>query len=66
MVYRCGRLPCVKHVTTNDGIIGRGAINDKEIDLLSESLKVHSDGYWQSNSPNRKDIGAPESYQRCV
>ena len=66
VVYRRGHLPCVKHVTTNDGILGRWAINDKEIDLLNELLKVHFDGYWQSNSPNRKDFSATESYQRCV
>ena len=43
----CGRgyPPCVKRGTTKDGVIGRWAINGKEIDLLNELLKVHPDGY---------------------
>ena len=51
---------------TNDGVVGKEAINDKEIDLLGELLRVHPDGYWQSNSSNEKDLGATESYQRHV
>ena len=64
----CGRghLSCIKRGTTNDGVVGRGAINDKEIDLLSKLLRVHPNGYWQSNSSNEKDLGATESYQRHV
>ena len=51
---------------TNDGVICRGAINDKEIDLLSKLLRVCSNGYWQSNGSDGKDFGAIESYQRHV
>ena len=51
---------------TNDGVICRGAINDKEIDLLSKLLRVCPDGYWQSNGSDGKDFGAIESYQRHV
>ena len=52
--------------TTKDGVIGRWAINDKEIDLLNELLRVHPDGYWQSNSSNEKDLGAIKSYEQHV
>ena len=39
MVYGRGLPPCVKHGTTNDGFISRGAIDDKEIDLLGKLLR---------------------------
>ena len=38
--------PCVKRGTSNDGVVGQGAMNDEEVDLFSELLKVRSDGYW--------------------
>ena len=66
MVCRCGRSPYVKRGTTNDGVVGKGAVNDKEIDFLNELLRVRPDGYWQSNNSNRKDFGATGSYQRYV
>ena len=66
MVCGCGRPPRVKHRTTNDSVIGRGATNDKEIDLLIKLLKVRLDGYWRSNDSDGKNFGATESYQRHV
>ena len=51
---------------TNNGIVGKGAVNDKDIDLISKLLRVHPDGYWQSNGFDGKDLGAIESYQRHV
>ena len=66
MVCGRGHPLCVKCRTTNDGVVYRGAINDKEIDLLSKLLKVRPDGYWQSNSSNRNDFGTTKSYQRHV
>ena len=32
-------------MSINDGIVGRGAINNQEVDLLSELLRVHPNGY---------------------
>ena len=66
MVCGRGRPPCVKHGTTNDSVVGRGATNDKEIDLLIKLLKVRLDGYWRSNDSDGKNFGATESYQRHV
>jgi len=48
---------------TNDGVVYKGAINDKEIDLLSKLLRVRPDGYWQSNSFDGNDFGATKSFQ---
>ena len=63
VAYRCGRPPCVKHETTNDGVVGRGAIDDKETNLLSKLPKVRPDGYWQNNGSDGKDFGSTESHQ---
>lgn len=49
------------HRTTNDGIVGRGAINDQEIDFFSEQLRVPN-GYWQGDGSYGEDFSATESY----
>jgi len=48
--------------STNDGVVDRGAINDQEIDFLSELLRVSPNGYWQGDGSHEKDLGATESY----
>ena len=60
----CGRsCPlCVKRGSTNDGIVGKGAINYKETNLPSELLRVCPNGYWQCDSPYGEDLGATETY----
>ena len=62
MVYGRGLSPCIKHGTTNDGFIGRGAIDDKEIDLLGKLLRVHPNGYRQGDGSHGEDLGAIEPY----
>ena len=61
MVCGYGRPLCVKHRSTNDSVVGRGAINDQEIDLLSELLRVRPNSYWRGDGSYEEDLGATES-----
>ena len=47
---------------TNDGVVGRGAIDNKEIDLLGELLKVRPNGYQQGDGSHGEDLGATKPY----
>ena len=59
MICGCGRPPCVKRGTTNDGVVRKGVIDDKEIDLLDELLKVRPNGYGKVMVPTGKTLVPP-------
>ena len=62
MICGCGRPPCVKRGTTNDGVVRKGVIDDKEIDLLGELLKVRPNGYQQGDGSHGEDLDTTEPY----
>lgn len=38
-----------------------GLIDDEEADLLSELLRVHSNGYWKGDIPDEEGLGTAKS-----
>lgn len=62
MVCRRGCFPCIERRSFNDGVVGKGAIDDEETNLLGELLRVHSYGHWLDDGPDKENFGIAKSY----